>query len=230
MFPEHNVFCTSVKCAAMLGALGARPKKEDFITVEKIPGGENVQYRWEPVTQFGENVADLISAYNVMSRGGQPPINVIKILNDAAHRIHICFNVFKHRDRLHNRIKSGNFDLPPPVGYVTKDIKLASSLASLCGQEKSAFRQGKEVFFAFESSDELMKLATAYKMAWNELTLPIDSPIYYCKAVLNKRDEFIHLKEDQADKVAMVKIQDGNRTLFARAKTPPELIKRALQY
>lgn len=198
-------FATSIKCAATVLTLGARLKKEEPISVNIFPNGqEEVRYHFETHTGKGTKVQDLISAFSIIARGGlrlglaEPSPEALAVIKEAQHPLHACQKALSERDRLHESViiaGKGLAELITKTEAITNDTKLAACLSASGHPPVEIKWDGRRGWFLYNATPEIDLLWSAYEAAWGTLLLESNHPLYYMQTALEKREELFCLRK-----------------------------------
>lgn len=235
---DSHVFCTSVKCASVVFVFGGKFREYphgDPITIDILKdGSEETKFHFFSSPDIGHQIADIISAYSILTRGipqgFKPKKEVMDMVNNQDHPIHACFRSLNERDRFHRiyiEASRGRVRPSPSEDALSiNDTLLAACLSALGHQEIGHLFNGRSAYFQFENKPEIKDLMKAYDAAWNEMLLPAAHPLYWMKSVLDRRNEI--LIEKRKVEPFYVEKRGGDDALKV-IKTPLHITKENLE-
>lgn len=241
---ESHVHCTSVKCAAVVHVFGGKFRQPDPITHEILADdSEEIKYFFKADPANGFLIADLISAYSILSRG-IPPGHVprretLAILESKDHPIHACFSALNERDRFHRlyfEAAKGNLRVPEGPTFSTKETMLAACLSALGHKEIGWTFDGKSAWFHFRPDPVVHQMAEAFTAAWATMLLPLAHPLYWMKSVLERRKELVDYKNGKLRDLNNRTLEpcyrenQGMRTILTPVHTSPENLEKSKKY
>lgn len=235
---ESHVFCTSVKCAAVVHVFGGKfrePPLGDPITIEISQEGiEEVKFHFYGNPEIGHQISDIIAAYSILSRGipngFSPKRETLAMVSNTEHPLHACFRALNERDRFHQiYFEAARGRVKPSCAanaISTNDTLLAACLGASGHKEIGYTFDGRAAHFEFENNSETQKLQDAYCSAWNIMKLPNGHPIYWMKSVLDRRNEI--LMEKRRVEPFYIEKRGGDDALKI-IKTPLHISKENLE-